>query len=148
MCFGCSSPAALIVPPEEFDERVDENADQCIVDGEHYFVRGHIVLPVIDSEEVFVWSVWVSLSEESFSHMSENWESEGRESCEPYFGWLSTSLPCYPDTLHLRTSVQSQVVGQVPLISLEPTGHPLSLEQQSGITMDRVHEIVHQVMAH
>ena len=53
MCFGCSSPAALIVPPEEFDERVDENADQCIVDGEHYFVRGHIELPVIDSEEVF-----------------------------------------------------------------------------------------------
>ena len=34
------------------------------------------------------------------------------------------------------------------IVRLEPTGHPLSLEQQSGITMDRVHEIVHQVMAH
>ena len=148
MCFGSDSPAAVIVPPEEFDERVAENADQCIVDGEHYFVRGHIEIPVTGSNKIFIWSVWVSLSEASFEHMSEHWEADGRENCEPYFGWLLTSLPCYPETLHLKTSVQSQPVGQVPLISIEPTEHPLSIEQQSGITMERVHEIVHQVMAH
>lgn len=148
MCFGSSSPASLMVPPEETEDRVAENEDQCIVDDEHYFVRGHIELPLLDSKDTFIWSVWVSLSEESFEHMSEFWESEGRENCEPYFGWLSTSLPCYPDTLHLKTSVQSQAVGHVPLISLEPSEHPLSVEQQSGITMERVHEIVHQVMAH
>lgn len=148
MCFGGASPAASMVPLEEFEGRVEENSDQCIVDGEHYFVRGHIELPVHGSEEVFIWSVWVSLSEESFEHMSEHWEKEGRENCEPYFGWLSTSLPCYPETLHIKTSVQSQVVGQVPTITLEPTEHPLSIEQQSGINMERVHEIVHQVMQH
>lgn len=148
MCFGGGSPATLMVPPEQFEGRVEENSDQCIVDREHYFVRGHIELPVHDSEDLFIWSVWVSLSETSFEHMSEHWEKEGREKCEPYFGWLSTSLPCYPETLHLKTSVQSQAVGQVPIVTLEPTEHPLSIEQQSGINMERVHEIVHQVMQH
>ena len=80
--------------------------------------------------------------------MSEHWKKKGREDCDAYFGWLSTSLPCYPDTLHINTGVQSQAVGQVPLITLEPTEHPLSIEQVHGITLDRMHEIVHQVLSH
>lgn len=148
MCFGGSSPALLMVPEDEYSNRVEENADQCIVDGEHFFIRGHIELPVTDAADVFIWSVWVSLSEQSFDHMSENWDSEGRENSEPYFGWLMTNLPCYPETLHLKTSVQSQPVGNVPIIKLEPSEHILSQEQQNGINMERVHEIVHQVLEH
>ncbi|BBB26339.1 conserved hypothetical protein [Amphritea japonica ATCC BAA-1530] len=100
MCFGSGSPATLMVAPEELSVRVEENSDQCIVDGEHFFVRGHIELPVAGADEPFIWSVWVSLSEQSFDHMSEHWESEGRENCEAYFGWLMTNLPCYPETMH------------------------------------------------
>ncbi|HCH5096009.1 DUF2199 domain-containing protein [Vibrio antiquarius] len=148
MCFGANSPASLIVPENEYEARVEENSEQCIVDGEHFFVRGHIELAVKNSDETFIWSVWVSLSEQSFSHMSENWDLEGREKSAPYFGWLMTNLPCYPETLHLKTSVQTQPVGCVPLIELEPSDHQLSLEQAHGITMDRVHEIAHQVMQH
>ncbi|MFB2733756.1 DUF2199 domain-containing protein [Shewanella mangrovisoli] len=148
MCFGGSSPASLMVPENEYEGRVEENSDQCIVDGKHFFVRGHIELPVIDTGEVFIWSVWVSLSEHSFYTMSENWDSESRENSEPFFGWLMTNLPCYPETLHLKTDVQTQPVGVVPLVILQPSDHPLAQEQQNGITMDRVHEIVHQVMQH
>lgn len=148
MCFGGSSPASLIVLENEYEGRVEENSDQCIVDGKHFFIRCHIELPVIDTGEVFIWSVWVSLSEESFDTMSENWDSEGRENSEPFFGWLMTSLPCYPETLHLKTDVQTQPVGVVPLVILQPSDHPLVEEQQNGITMGRVHEIVHQVMQH
>ncbi|MDR6964748.1 DUF2199 domain-containing protein [Shewanella putrefaciens] len=148
MCFGGNSPALLMVPENEYDRRVEENADQCIVDGKHFFVRGHIELPVTDTSEVFIWSVWVSLSEQSFDQMCESWDLEGREKAEPYFGWLMTKLPCYPDTLHLKTNVQIQPVGVVPLIQIQPSDHPLSNEQQNGITMERVHEIVHQIMQH
>ncbi len=97
---------------------------------------------------MFIWSVWVSLSEKSFEHVCENWESEGREECTPYFGWLSTNLPCYPETLHLKTSIQSQPIGCVPLITVELTNHPLSIEQAEGITMDRAHQIIHQILQH
>lgn len=148
MCFGGSSPASLMVPENEYEDRVEENSDQCIVDGKHFFVRGHIEIPVIDTGEVFVWSVWVSLSERSFDAMSENWDSEGRENSEPFFGWLMTNLPCYPETLQLKTDVQTQPVGVAPLVILHPSDHPLAQEQKNGITMERVHEIVHQVMQH
>jgi len=146
MCFGSPSPALKLVPKEEYKDRVVENADMCIVDGEHFFVRGHIELPVKDSNDVFAWSVWVSLSDNSFDHMCDNWEKTGRENSESYFGWLSTSLPYEQDTLQIKTGVQSQPLGCVPQITVEQTEHPLSIEQHQGITMERVHEIVHEVL--
>lgn len=137
-----------MVPEADYAQRVIENEDQCIVDDEHYFVRGHIEIPIQHSNEVFVWSVWVSLSEPSFEKMSKSWERPGRENNEPYFGWLMSSLPGYPETLHLKTSVQEQPVGEVPRITLEPTEHLLSVEQHQGITMRRVEEIVHEALGH
>ncbi len=148
MCLGSSSPASRMVPEDEYDNRVVENADQCIVDDEHYFIRGHIEILIQNSNQVFIWSIWVSLSEASFEKMSESWEKSGRENNAPYFGWLVSSLPCYPETLHLKTSVQEQPIGQVPKIILEKTEHPLSVEQNHGITMSRVQEFVHVALGH
>jgi hypothetical protein len=98
-------------------------------------------IPVIEGG-VFTWGVWVSLSLENFERMLELWETPGRESEPPYFGWLSTALPCYPDTLNLKTHVHTRPVGERPFIELEPTDHPLAVEQRNGITMARVREIV------
>jgi hypothetical protein len=55
--------------------------------------------------------------------------------------WLQSALPYSPTTLNLRTNVLTQPIGQRPLIELEPTDHPLSVEQRHGITMARVREI-------
>jgi len=38
--------------------------------------------------------VWFSLSRKNFERMSELWEMSGWEGEPPYFGWLSTALPC------------------------------------------------------
>jgi hypothetical protein len=43
--------------------------------------------------------------------------------------------------LNLKTHVHARPVGQRPFIELEPTDHPLAVEQRSGITMARVREI-------
>jgi hypothetical protein len=64
----------------------------------------------------------------------------------PYFGWLMTSLFCYPETFHLKTNVQSRAVGAVPSVELEPTEHPLAVEQRQGITMERVREFAHMFL--
>jgi hypothetical protein len=69
-----------------------------------------------------------------------------RENETPYFGWLSTALPCYPDTLNLKTHVPSCPVGLRPLIEPESTEHPLAVEQRNGITMARVQEIAECVL--
>jgi hypothetical protein len=86
--------------------------------------------------------VWVSLSEKNFLRACKLWHNEGRETEPPYFGWLQNELPYEPSTLSLKTSVQTMPVGERPNIILEPSDHPLSLEQQHGITMARVQQIV------
>jgi len=144
LSYGSPAPALWFsLAPEERDERCLMNDELCVIDDEHYFVRGCIEIPVIDSEDMFIWNVWVSLSKENFKRTYLYWEEEGREKeLEPMFGWLSTSLSCYPDTtLHLKTLVHTRPVGVRPYIELEQTDHPLSIEQRTGITRARVIEI-------
>jgi hypothetical protein len=147
LCYGAEAPWRLLgIPEAEFDKRVDLTADQCVVDGTQFLIRGHIILPIVDSSETFAWSVWCSLSEKSFLHACDRWFEPKRVSDPPYFGWLMSSLPCYPETLHLKTSVQSREVGVVPAVTVEPSSHPLSVEQSRGITMDRVREFAHEIL--
>ncbi|GAB3449493.1 DUF2199 domain-containing protein [Actinophytocola sediminis] len=121
--------------------------EQCVIGGVHFFVRARLVLPVRDAEEDFEWDVWVSLSEPSFDRMTELWTDPTRVNEPPYFGWLSTELPLYdPTTLNLKTQVHSQPVGTRPTVELEPTDHPLAVEQRSGITVARVQDIAERLL--
>ncbi|WP_331752069.1 DUF2199 domain-containing protein [Streptomyces sp. NBC_00829] len=123
------------------------SSDQCVIKAQQFLVKGMIEIPVIDSDEVFSWGVWVSLSRDNFAHSLNLWDTPGRESEPPYFGWLTTALSIYaPSTLNLKTNVHTRKVGQRPLVELEPTDHPLAVEQRTGITMDRVREIAEGVL--
>jgi len=126
--------------------RASLGSDTCTIRPEHYFVLGSINLPVIGRQDTFSWSVWVSLSKPNYQRSLSLWRSPGREAEPPYFGWLNTLLPCYPSTLSLKTSVQTQAVGIRPSVVLEPTDHPLAIEQREGISWDRVHEIAAAVL--
>src|SRR5690349_20573272 len=86
--------------------------------------------------------VWCSLSEKSYSEIAEHWEDPSRESLGPYFGWLCAQIPGYPDTAFLKTMVHQQPVGIKPLIELEPTNHPLAIDQREGIQVNRIQSIV------
>jgi hypothetical protein len=94
---------------------------------------------VIDDERDFEWGAWVSLSQDSFERMSAVWEQPGRERERPVFGWLATELSVYvPSTSNLKTIVHTQPVGLRPLIELEPTEHPLAVDQREGVSLARV----------
>ncbi|MGW6060446.1 DUF2199 domain-containing protein [Streptomyces sp. NPDC055189] len=143
------SAAAPYVWDESFADAPDclLSSDQCVIKGRHYFVKGLIELPVIGSDEVFSWGVWASLSPDSFARAADLWDSPGRETEEPYFGWLSTELALYaPSTVNLKTHVHTRPVGRRPFIELEPTDHPLAVEQRTGVTTDRVREIAEAVL--
>jgi hypothetical protein len=47
----------------------------------------------------------------------------------------------YPTTLNLALNVHTRPIGQRPFLEVEPTDHPLAVEQREGITLDRVREI-------
>jgi len=147
MDFGADEPIAyLSIPKKERKARCELTSDTCVIDREEFFVRGCLEIPVVDGPRSFVWGVWVSLSKQNFKRMAELWDAPGRESEPPYFGWLCTSLPLYPETVLLKTNVHTRPVGQRPFVELEPTDHPLAIEQRNGITMDRVQQIAEALL--
>ncbi|KRE49512.1 DUF2199 domain-containing protein [Paenibacillus sp. Soil522] len=143
MSYGSPAPYYWYgIDPGELDERSELTSDQCVIEEKYFFIRGCIEIPVYGQDSPFIWDVWVSLSEENFLRTNEFWDEESREEIvEPMFGWLSTSLPCYPETLNVKTMVNTRSVGIRPYIELEPTDHPLAIEQTKGIYMTRVQEI-------
>ncbi|RSD13870.1 DUF2199 domain-containing protein [Amycolatopsis eburnea] len=116
--------------------------ERCVISGEHYFLRGRLVLPVRDADQDFEWGVWVSVSKDNFFRAEELWDDPKRTDEPPYFGWLATELPGYePGTLNLKTNLHTRPPGERPLIEVEPTGHPLAVEQRDGITLIRVQAV-------
>jgi hypothetical protein len=147
MDFGAEAPLAYYsIPEAEREARCELTSDVCMIDEDEFFVRGCLEIPVLDGPRPFVWGVWTSLSKQNFKRMAELWETPGREKEPPYFGWLCTSLPLYPDTVLLKTNVHTRPVGQRPFVELRPTDHPLAVEQRKGITMDRVREIAEALL--
>ena len=138
-----AAPAPELWQPEmAADESCLLDADLCVIGGERFFVRGLIELPVWDSPDVFTYSMWVSLSRPNFTRAVDVWEQPGRETEPPCFGWLANAIAGYePTTLNLRTNVHTRPVGQLPYIELEPTGHPLAVEQRTGISRVRLEQI-------
>jgi hypothetical protein len=115
-------------------------SDTCVIPGVGFFVRAVLRIPVLDAEEDFEWGVWVSLSEANFARFTA---PAGEETTDEAFGWLSSDLPGYePSTLELKTMVVPQGPELRPLVDVEPTDHPLAVEQHRGITVARVQEIV------
>jgi hypothetical protein len=147
MEFGAEAPMPFFSIPEvEREARCALTSDLCIIDKQEFFIRGCLELPVADGPRPFVWGVWTSVSAQNFKRAVELWESAERANESPYFGWLCTALPLYPDTLHLKTNVHTRPPGERPFVELEPTDHPLAVEQREGITMDRVREIAEALL--
>jgi hypothetical protein len=117
------------------------NSDFCVIRNNDFFVRCLIEVPVIGSDEPFRWGVWTSLSKTNFDKMVDLWDDPKLLNEPPYFGWLSNSIHLYPDTLNLKINIHSKKIDQRPYAVLEPTDHPLAIEQQQGMTKQRVREI-------
>ena len=107
----------------------------------NFFIRGVLEIPIVETEDVLGYGVWSSLSESSFARVLDLVDDPRRSGEAPYFGWLSNSLAGYPDTLNLKLDVLTRDLGLRPLLRLQDGDHPLIVEQQRGITMDRVYEI-------
>lgn len=147
MHYGSPAPDLWFdIPEAERERRCLLSSDQCVIDDRHFFIVGNLELPVVGAAERFSWDVWVSLSERDYERVCELWEQPGRESEPPYLGWVSTSLPGYPETLNLKSHVHTRAVGLRPAVLLEPSDHPLAVEQRQGITLARVQELAERVL--
>jgi hypothetical protein len=129
------------VPEQERDKRVVLTSDTCVIDDESFFIRSVIEIPIHDSPERFGFGVWVSQKKENFITYQNNFSSD---QIGPFFGWLCTNIRYYQEqTSSLKTRVHFKGDNLRPYIELEPTEHPLAVDQRNGISLKRAWEIVH-----
>lgn len=145
--FGFDAPAYYLqVPEAERAARCRLSSDFCVIDGQYHFVRAVLLIPVQGLAQAFGWGVWTSLSPENFRRCLDVWALDDPGEEGPYFGWLSSRLPFYPDTLELKLKVALQPGGQRPRLELEPSDHPLAVDQREGIPWTRAVEMVEKLM--
>lgn len=148
-CVSCGEthdelPAATLRVPDvwlysseqERESEFELTSDTCIWKNEHFFVRGTLSLPLVDREGTFDFGVWTTLSPENFSRYMGSYESVDRIELGSMFGWLSNRLAGYPETTNLKCHVFPREPGLRPTIELEPTDHPLAVQQREGIKFE------------
>jgi hypothetical protein len=147
LCFGSDYPDYYFsVPPGERAQRIELKESLCVVDEQHFFHRGRLTIPITDYSEDLIFNVWTSISADNFSVRMDLWEDPHRIDQKPYFGWLQTSVPTYGDTLNIKTIAIEGKVGFIPEIKSIEEGHPLTIDQESGITYKRAIEIVDNIL--
>ncbi|MGC8644627.1 MAG: DUF2199 domain-containing protein, partial [Isosphaeraceae bacterium] len=149
--FAAAAPLQWGLLSDEERERSSLSQEQCEIDsreGRSYYVKACLDIPIRGTARTFTWGVWCSLSETSFTQISAHWGDPDRARLGPYFGWLCTQIPGYPSTAFLKTRVHQRPVGLRPAVELEPTDHPLAVDQRLGIETHRlisiVTELIHQ----
>lgn len=141
--FEVPAPMNLMAIPEaERAARCAVETDACVIDKAEFYARAILKIPIIGFDRSFVWMVWVSLSQASFVRFIETFGEPKRSAVGPFFGWLDSPLPFYPETRSLKTMVHLRDDFARPSIELEPTDHPLAVEQREGMSIDRAAELV------
>lgn len=118
--------------------------DTCVIRarGEiHFFAKVCLEIPVIGVSDSFVWGVWISLSSKSYKSYTKR-----KNRAASYFGWLSNEVPFYPGCLEVKTIMHPREKGMLPIIELEPTGHPLAIDHYKGMSMERAQEIAAAIL--
>jgi hypothetical protein len=141
--FASAAPGPwLELTEEDRSARGRIDSDICVIDRQQFFVRGCLEVPIIGYHDPFVWGVWTSVAEPSLLRVLDLWNVEVRKSEPALFGWLCNAIYGYPDTYGLKTNLHLRDDRKRPFIELEPTDHPLAIEQRTGISLSRVEEIV------
>jgi hypothetical protein len=136
----------LDIPETERASRAALTENFCTVDDNEFYIYGLVEIPIIGHADTLRFGVWTSLSAASMEKVSDVWSSPGRHAVGPFFGWLCSTLPLYPNTFGLKTHVHLRAPPIVPYVELEPTEHPLAVEQRRGVTIARVVEIAEALL--
>lgn len=147
--FGADAPVQWNLLSDDEQSSSLLGGEQCEIEskeGRSYYLRACLDIPICGSAHVFTWGVWCSLSAKNYAEISEHWEDPERIKLGPYFGWLCSKIPGYPDTVFLKTMVHQRIVGLRPFVELEATDHPLAVDQRAGIEEERLTRIVTEIL--
>ncbi len=110
-------------------------------------IRCILNIPVHDTEEVFAFGIWMSVSEKSWEIYSAGFKSGVFEK-PGCFGYLYNFLPFAKTTMLLQANVTFGEGNDRPVVWLHDADHPLIVAQRDGVSLNQVEEWVASVTRH
>ena len=142
---GFQRPAEYFsVPPTERDSRCKLTKDWCVIDDSRFFIRGILFIRILDVADQFGWGAWAEVAQRDFEIYYTNYDKDG-SSIPAFVGTLSGEPPGYAGLDGHQVRIQLGTSKDRPEFTLVPSEHLLYREQQNGITLHRVAEILHSV---
>ena len=118
-------------------------SDVCVMDRRRFFIRGCLPMPLLDTGSVFVWGLWAEVSPHVFERYQQLSKADGTKEA-PSPGALSVERePRLRGMDGLPVMIRFGAADQRPTLLLQPSNHWLCRDQQNGITLHRLHEILH-----
>ena len=119
-------------PNEEESATCYLKDDYCRIDDD-FFLRGCLEIPIVDrGDDFFAYGIWLSTSETNFGKYREHLADSDRHVGDRYVGYVSNELPGMEGCRELVGAATLRRDFR-PAIELEPSDHPLSNLQRTGI---------------
>jgi hypothetical protein len=121
-------------------KRATFDTDLCVLDRNRFFIRAIAYVPILQTDKHFGWGVWAEVSPAVFGRYLDLYRIDARD--EPIASGVLANTPVgYPPMQDQAVDIAFGTAAERPRLTLHVSTHPLSLEQKTGITMARVHEI-------
>jgi len=137
---------ALAIPRHERARRVELTEDDRVIDEREFYLKGLLELPLRGPADQFVWGIWLSVSAESYARFADLFANVSRGVGEQFFGWVCTEIPGYPNTQLLKATLHVREYPVRPRVELEPTDHPLAIDQRDGLAPLRAIEMAERLL--
>jgi hypothetical protein len=124
----------------ERKRRAKFSSDVCVLDENRFFIRGVAFVSILGTDQRFGWGLWAEVDASAFRKYLEVFKADARGEA-PVPGAVANSPRGYPALDGHGVDLHFGTARERPTMTLHASAHPLSLEQQRGIAMVRVHEI-------
>lgn len=124
---------------QDMEDRTEGSTDLYVLDGNRFFVRGLLPLP-IEGQNDYCLGAWAEVSEEDFDKIEELWEVDVRADEPRIKANLSNSMPYTLTSGPTELEIQLQDSKSRPLFHVTTPSCTLYNEQSKGITAHRAFE--------
>jgi hypothetical protein len=126
---------------DERERRAYVDGDFAALDGERFFVRALLELPIDGEDGYFGYGTWVEVSREDAQSLGELWHDEAAHDASQFVGTLANELSPYAFTEGLPVRIRLRDVRLLPLVELDEANHELVRAQRRGLSLHRAHEL-------
>jgi len=122
--------------------------DICTIGKKRFFIRGCLTVPIIDTAGVFVWGLWAEVTAQIFDRYQQLSKVDGTKEL-PAFGALSVEREQLLRGIdQLPVMIRFNEAGKRPTLVLEASNHWLFRDQRNGVTLHRLHQMLHAFFPH